>query len=505
MNETTEISLNDIFSLLWSKLIILIAALIVGASGIYSYSKFVVEPKYSSHISMYVQTYTGIAGNDVNAYNDINKSKQLINTYIEVLKDDAVMESVGDELVKQFDADLISNNFSIVNDKIKPSSLASAISISTVADTSAIYIVATTKNAELSAAVCNILCAKANYFTDKAIGVGEINSIDTAKVYNTPVSPNAMRNAVLGGFGALVLAAAIIIFIDFFDNTIKNSETLGNLSEKAVLGEVSEVSQNKKNDEERISLLNKDIPFNVIETYKSIRTSVGFTLSTSDKKIFVVSSANPGEGKSTASANIAITMAEEGKNILLIDADMRKPVQHKTFNLKNKNGLSSVLSKMNKAEECIQKTSIDNLNVLTSGPIPPNPSELLSSAQTEKILSELSEKYDTIIIDTPPVNVVSDSLNLSPHVAGMIAVVKSRSTTQDDVKELISKTELAHMDLLGFVITRIKSKSTGKYYKRYGKYKDYSYGYGYGTKPEAEKEDKEDKKEDKADKKNKKN
>lgn len=492
MNGTSEISLKDIFTLLWSKLFILIAALVVGASGMYCYSSFVLEPKYSSHISMYVQTYTGISGNDANSYNDISKSKQLINTYIEVLKDDAVMEAVGDELVNQFDSYIIDNNFSVVDGKIKPSSLASAISISTVTDTSAIYIAATTNDAELSAAICNVLCGQANYFTDKAIGVGEINSIDTAKVYKTPVSPNVMKNTAIGGLGALVLAAIIIIFVDFFDNTVKNSETLSHLSEKAVLGEVSEIPQTKKNEDERVSLMSKDVPFNVVECYKSIRTSIGFTLSTSDKKVFAVSSSNPGEGKSTASTNIAITMAEEGKKILLIDADMRKPVQHKAFNLKNKKGLSSVLSKMNKADECIQKTNIANLSVLTSGPIPPNPSELLSSSQTEQMLSELSEKFDIIIIDTPPVNVVSDSLNLSPHVAGMIAVVKSRSTTQDDVKELISKTELAHMNLLGFVISRVKTNGTGKYYKRYGKYKDYSYG--YGTKPEEEKEDKEDKK-----------
>ncbi len=475
MDDNSAISIKDLIQLYLQHLWVLIISLIIGGCGAYAYTHFAVAPEYSSHISMYVQTYLDI--NDTqNSYNDISKSKQLINTYIQVLKDDAVMESVGKAISKQFDSSVISESFALTDGNIKPASLASCLTINSVTDTSAITITATTKNAEVSAAVCNELCKQANVFAQKAIGVGEIKSIDVAKVYPNPVSPNKTKNAALGGIALMMISALVIFMIDFFDNTIKNSETLSKRFGKAILGEIDEIpdSKSKKGDDEHFTLLRNDIPFNVVESCKSLRTNISFAVSTSEKKSFIVSSANPDEGKSTTAANIAITMADEGQKVLLIDADMRKPVQHKLFGVKNEKGISSVLSKMKKLDECIQKTSKDNLSILTSGPIPPNPSELLSSAITSEIMEELGSRYDIIIIDSPPVNVVSDTLNLSRNVAGLLTVVRCGVTTDEDIKNLVAKAEMAHMELLGFVLNRIKRKS-GLGYGKYGKYGKYNY------------------------------
>ncbi len=487
MNDNS-ISIVDIFKLLWSKAVILIIALIVGAGAAFGYTELFMPLKYSSHISMYVQSYTGISNDSVSEYNDISKSKQLINTYIQVLKDDAVMESVGDALTEQFEEKIISENFSAPDGKIKPSSLASVITISTVTDTSAINIVATTKNAELSAAVCNELCKQANHFTTKAIGVGEIKSIDTAKVYNTPVAPNKVKNTVIGGIAAFMIAALIIFMIDFFDNTIKSTEALEKKYQKAILGEINDISvasgkkkKDKNSEEKRLTLLDKDVPFEIVESCKSMRTNIMFALSTAGNKTLAVSSPNPGEGKSTTAANIAIPLAEGGQKILLIDADMRKPVQHKIFGAKNDAGLSSVLSKMKKAEECIQETDVENLSILTSGPIPPNPSELLASENASELLKALSAQYDVIVIDTPPINTVSDSLNLSKSVAGILVVVRYGYTTDEELKNAVGKISLAKMNLMGFVLNDIVKKHRRGYYGKYGKYgykKRYAYEYG---------------------------
>ncbi|MCQ2416643.1 MAG: polysaccharide biosynthesis tyrosine autokinase [Oscillospiraceae bacterium] len=516
MNENEQISLKDLFVLFWSHLWILLLALAIGGGGAYAYTKYMIEPQYSSHISMYVQTYTVTGNQTDNVYNDINKSKQLINTYIQVLKDDAVMDSVGAELCKQFDESIIADSFAYSNGKIRASSLASCIAISTVTDTSAIKIVATTKDPKLSAAVCNVLCDQANDFTDRAIGVGEIKSIDTAKVYPHPVSPNIVKNTAMGGIALMILAAFIIFLIDFFDTTIKNSDVVTKRFQKAILGEIDDIAvSKKKKTEELVTLLHENTPFNIVESYKSIRTNITFALSTSEKKALIVSSANPGEGKSTTAANIAITMADEGQKVLLIDADMRKPTQHIIFDVKNETGLSSVLSKMKTTEECIQKTALPTLSILTSGPIPPNPSELLSSPQTAALLEKASEEFSTIIIDSPPVNVVSDTLNLSPYVAGMLSVVRCGFTTDDDLKALLNKTEMAHMEVLGCVLTRVKRKKSNKYYyKHYGKYGYYSTDSNEKAAPAEEKADEtkiettEEKKEEqtnsKQDKKNKK-
>jgi len=483
MNESY--SIKDIISLLLSKIWLLIVVTIIGGSAAFFFSKFVLPLQYSSHISMYVQSYTGISEN-VNQQNNISNSKQLVNTYMEVLKDDAVMNAVGAKLKEQFDENTLSNNFGYADGKISPAAIRNCLSISSVTDTSAVKIVATTKDAEVSAAICNDLTEVAPDYVEQAVGVGSINTIDVAKVYNSPVAPNIKKNAVLGAMGALALACMVIFLIDFFDNTVKDTDALGKKFKKPIIGEIASFGNDKKkknndDEDEHIKLTDKSVPFNVVESYKSIRTNVTFALSTVDKKIFAVSSANPGEGKSTTSANIAIALAQGGNKVLLIDADMRKAVQHKIFGLKNKKGLSSAISKMAQLEECIQKNVMDNLDIMTSGPVPPNPSELLASENMGTILEQLRQEYSMILIDTPPVNVVTDAMELAKNISGIIVVLRYGNTTIEDIEDTIKKIEFAKMNMLGFIMNDVKAKRSS-YYSKY-KYKNkyyYKKGYGYG-------------------------
>lgn len=484
MENQNSYSVKDIIELLLGKLWLLIIVTILGGAAAFCFSKFVLPLEYSSHISMYVQSYTGISEN-ANAQNNISNSKQLVNTYMEVLKDDAVMNAVGDKLVEQFDVQLLTENFRFVDGRITPSSIRDCISISSVTDTSAVKIVSTTKNAELSAAVCNDLTQVAPQYVEDAVGVGSINTIDTAKVYNSPVAPNTKKNILIGMAAAFALVAAIIFLIDFFDNTVRDTDALGKEFKKPIIGEIASFGTDKKkknpDEDSHVKLTDKDVPFNVVESYKSIRTNVSFALSTVDRKIFAVSSANPGEGKSTTTSNIAIALAQGGNKVLLIDADMRKSVQHKVFGLKNKKGLSSAISKMNKLEECIQKDVMENLDVMTAGPVPPNPSELLASDSMGSILDKLSAEYSVILIDTPPVNVVTDAMELAKYISGIVIVLRYGKTTNEDIDNAIKKIEFAQMNMFGFIMNDVKTKRSG-YYSKY-KYKDkyyYKKGYGYG-------------------------
>lgn len=492
-------SIKDIINLLLSKIWILIIVTIIGGAAAFCYSKFVMPLQYSSHISMYVQSYTGISEN-ANQQNNISNSKQLVNTYMQVLKDDAVMNAVAKSLKEQFNEDTLNSTLGMTDGRIAPSSIRNCLSISSVTDTSAINVVATTKNAEVSAAICNDLKDVAPEYVEEAVGVGQINTIDVAKVYNTPVGPNTKKNACLGAFAALALACMIIFVIDFFDNTVKETDAVGKEFKKPIIGEIAAFGNEKKkkhaDDDEYIKLTDKDVPFNIVESYKSIRTNVTFALSTVEKKIFAVSSANPGEGKSTTSANIAIALAQGGNKVLLIDGDMRKSVQHKVFGLKNKKGLSSAISKMSRLEECIQKNVMENLDVMTAGPVPPNPSELLASENMGAILEELSKEYSMILIDTPPVNVVTDGMELAKYISGIIVVLRYGKTTTEDVEDAVNKIEFAKMNMLGFIMNNVKTKRSG-YYSKY-KYKDkyyyksgYGYGY-YGAKSETDEDESED-------------
>ncbi len=498
MNEEvyTTISLKDVACLFLRKIWIIVGAAVFCGAVAFGGSKLLLSPQYSSHISMYVQSYTNVSEDTLNNQNNISNSKQLINTYIEVLKDDAVMRAVGAQLAEEFEVGVLSECFSMNGDLIVPASLKSCISITSVNDTSALTVTTTAKNAEVAAAICNILADVSPEFIKDAVGVGSISTIDTARVYENPIAPNHVKNTALGLMVGMVLAMAVIFLIDFFDNTVKDTDMLAQRFDKAIIGEVHSMNDNKKRSKEKgeeqekhIRLTDDKVPFFVVESYKSIRTNITFALSTYEKKILAISSANPNEGKSTTAANIAIAAAQGGSRVLLIDADMRKSVQHKIFGLKNKKGLSSVISKQNKTEECIQRSVMQHLDVMTAGPTPPNPSELLSSEAAKSLFKELSAKYALIVVDLPPVRVVSDAMTISRDVSGMIMVVRYGKTTFDDLEDAKKRTELAQMNLLGYVLNDIENKSSALGYYRKKKY-DYGYGYtsyGYGAEPTEEK------------------
>ena len=362
-----------------------------------------------------------------------------------------------------------------------------------VNETEVLKVTAVTKDAEISAELCNIIADVAPDFLIRVVGAGSVEAIGEAKPDYNPVSPNVMKFTLLGILAGMLIAVIIIFIIDFVDNTIKDSDELNTKYDKAIIGEIPSFSgSKKKNDnEERKTLLDKEFPFHIVESYKAMRTNIVFSLSTSEKKIFAVSSADPGEGKSTTSANIAIALAQADHRVLLIDADMRKPVQHKIFKVKNKNGLSSVIGKMITPEQSTQKNIIKNLDLLTAGPKPPNPSELLASEQAEKVLNELSEKYDYVVVDTPPVNVVSDAMGISKSLAGILLVLKYGETTFDTTEKAMKKIQLADMNMLGFIINDISGKHHSGYYYRYKDKYGYS-GYGYGE--ETDKKEKENEK-----------
>ena len=496
--ENKEIDLKELIALFLSKIWLILIVTIVGGAAAFGYSKFFLPLKYSSHITMYVQSYTGISEN-VNNVNNISNSKQLVNTYMVVLKDDAVMNSVSDMLMTQFDRQTLEQCFTFANDRITPASLRSSIGVSSVTDTSAVNIVCTTKSAQVAAAICNDITLVAPQYVQDAVGVGSINTIDTAKVYPNPVAPNIPKNTAIGLAAGFALICAIIFLIDFFDNTIRDSDIVANTYKKAIIGEIQQFGSDKKKKkkdqdaEEHLKLTDKSVPFYIVESYKSIRTNVTFSLSTVEKKVFAISSANPGEGKSTTSANIAIALAQGGNKVLLIDADMRKAVQHKIFGLKNKVGLSSATSKMKPFSECIQRNVMENLDIMTAGPVPPNPSELLASAAMTEMLEKLSKEYGVILIDTPPVNVVTDAMELAQKISGIVLVVRYGKTTNEDLDAAVKKMEFGQMNLFGFILNGVKTGHGGYYTKYKYKYKDkyyykkgYGYGYygGYGAKPE---------------------
>ena len=217
--------------------------------------------------------------------------------------------------------------------------------------------------------------------------------------------------------------------------------------------------------------INKQVPFAIVEAYKTIRTNLMFMMTQSKRKCITVSSSVSGEGKSTSAVNIAIAFSQLGCKVLIIDADLRKPTIYKKLKVANTKGLSSVLVGFCTAKEAISEVNA-NLDVLTSGPIPPNPSELLGSENMSVLLDALQAEYEYIIIDTPPINIVSDALALAPKTNGIVLVTQGGKTTHDQIRKTLNSVDFANVKILGVVINGATKKSMQSEYR-------YRYRYNY--------------------------
>ena len=228
------------------------------------------------------------------------------------------------------------------------------------------------------------------------------------------------------------------------------------------------------------------------EAYRALRTNLEFTMSSENVNTILITSSHVGEGKSSISSNLATVFAMQNKKTLLIDADMRRGVQHKKFELNNNNGLSNFLANINiKKDELIKETEIPNLFVITSGPVPPNPAELLSLQNMKELIKQSKENFDVVIIDGAPVLPVTDSVILASLVDRVVLVTSVGETRNDELKAAKSTLDNAGAKIAGVVLNKVDVK--GKLYGKYSKYSRYGGTY-YASYYSNEQENKEKKK-----------
>ncbi|RIW36063.1 polysaccharide biosynthesis tyrosine autokinase [Bacillus salacetis] len=207
----------------------------------------------------------------------------------------------------------------------------------------------------------------------------------------------------------------------------------------------------------------------VSEQYRTLRTNIEFSQVDDAYRSLMVTSTGPGEGKSTTSANLAVVFAQQGKKVLLIDADLRKPTMHYTFQKMNTVGLSNAVTKQVGLTDAVQSTRVENLDILTSGPIPPNPAELLGSKGMNSLLEEMYRLYDVVIFDTPPVLAVTDAQILANKCDGTVLVVSSGRTEIEAAQKAKEQLQSAQAKLLGVVLNNKEVKSSQYYYYYGGK------------------------------------
>ncbi len=469
-----------------------------------------ITPLYSADVTVYVNN----AGRDqkINYItgSNLETAQHLVNTYIQIIESDSVLEKVS-----------AAGNLGMEAKEIRACMRAAQKG---EAEIFAVRI--THPDPKMAARIANAVAEVAPSEIESFVEGSSTKVIDYAKVPEAPSSPNLLKNVVLGGMIGGLLAAAYVTLVFMMDVRIKNEEELAMLFNLPVLGQIpgfgktdrkcrrsskrtayesesatqktgkqkrfaAQKQEGKRIQEEQDNLLSEKSDFFIREAYKTLRTNVSFTLTGEENsKVIVVTSSLQGEGKSITAMNLAISYAMADHKVLLIDCDMRRPKLARLIKQSAKVGLSNLIMDPKLLGEAIRHTEVRGLDVILAGNIPPNPSELLGSARMQRLLEELRGNYDYIFLDSPPVNVVTDAVVLAPKSDGVLFLVRANQSEQGSVIHAVEQLEYAKTKILGFVLNDADLESSHyghrKAYKRYFRYGEYGYygnGYSYSSTP----------------------
>jgi len=494
-----EFSFKEILEILLRRFVLIAIFTFGGICIFFVYSKFIVNPTYEASVQMYVNSNDTTYTADLS---ELNYAQKVVTTYINFLQTKVFYQQVVDESKLNYTSTQLKN----------------MTNINAIDNTEIFEISVSSQNPsdayELVLAAQKIAPVLIKSIKESA----QISVVDPPGLPTAPSSPNIPVNTLTGGMIGFVLSIMISLLLEIFDTKVKNQDDLSKRYHIPILGTIPNFNVNIKRKNEIFSSLqiqnfklwkkivtflakagrknggkiepkkvvfadvmqkkvmqndfnknkNKNTEFAITEAYKSLRSNLNFTLRFDGCKKIVISSSVPEDGKSTTVTNIGISIAQAGIKVLLLDCDLRKGRLHRLFNIQFRPGISDVLSSTMDVKKAIYKTSYENLFVMPTGTIPPNPSELLASIQMEELLNKLCNEYEYIIIDTPPVKVVSDALNLVKIVDGVLIVVREGVTSHPCVATAVEKYQFLNANILGFVLNGIsldpREKSRYRYY-----------------------------------------
>jgi non-specific protein-tyrosine kinase len=296
-------------------------------------------------------------------------------------------------------------------------------------------------------------------------GVNVLSMVEEARVPSAPISPNTRMNVLLASASALVLAMGGALLVEYLDDTIKSADDLTRAAGLSTLGRIARIN-GKEYQEKLISVHEPRSP--VVEAYRTLRTNIRFSSIDAPARTLVVTSPGPTEGKSVTLANLAVVMAQAGHKVVAVDSDLRRPVLHRFFGLTNSHGLSDAVLNSNPGlAEHLQPTSVENLCLLASGAVPPNPAELLGSQRMAALVGELRQVADVVLFDSPPSLVVTDAAILGTRVDGILVVVDAGRTRRNDVQRSADELRRVGANILGAVLNRLSARGSSQYYYRY--------------------------------------
>ena len=481
-----EINLGEMFAYFKAKLhiLLIIFALIFGLGSFYVF--FMQKPKYEATATVIVSSDKS----NTNLPSEVATNKNLIDTYTQVVKSHRVLDKVKSDM----------------NTELSYSDMLGMIEVSAIKGTEIISIATTDRDAEFATKMTNKI---ADHFVKEIAKIyndRNINVLDSAVTPTEPANIKVVRQEIIAFAAGIIVSVSILFLVFYFDRSVKTSEQVESQLHLPVIGKIHmidaekerlkrrqralalkakkeakeddsvENAENAENEEEASEedlsseLILKNNPKSIIsEDFRTVRTSLDFSLVGKNNNSLVLTSTVPNEGKSFVSANLAIAFANTGKKVLLVDADMRLGRQHEIFELSNQAGLSNLLVETagDRLRKYVQKTEIENLSVVTRGVTPPNPAELIDSKQMEKFIATVKSKYDYVIIDSAPVYNLADSLIISKKADRTMIVCRANKTNIDHVKDGLKSLQAIDANIAGVILNQIPLEKRTGYYNQY--------------------------------------
>src|SRR2546430_6493702 len=449
----------------WAWLIILcpfVAALVAGALS------FTLPKTYEAKVALLVRPAQPLSGDPSVA---ALTADQILRTYARWMTEPPILQKVISDQNLRTDSAALSRqitvtpepNTTILDVAVRDTNPAQAMNI---ANTLVNDFIAQVKEIQLSEATAQTANSKDNLVI-----------VSPAVQPTDPVFPKPLLNIGLGLFVGLIVGIGLAFVLDYLDQSVRSDEIL---RERVGLVPIGHISYVPAKSERRGELLTLGGDSPVVEAYKALRTNLLFSSVDRDVKTIVITSAGPNEGKSRTASNLAIVLAQTGHPTLLVDADFRRPSQHRIFGRVRNMGLSNmIVQDMPDSALFVQDEQVKDLVVLASGPTPPNPSELLGSGQMKALLAQFRKGFEYIVLDTPPVNAVTDASVLAASADAVILVIDTNKATYPAVQHAKQALERVGGKVLGSVMNKMKATGGNYYYYAY----EYSYGHPNGKVP----------------------
>ena len=476
MNKGSSIDLARLAVYILKRIWLVIICAAIGFGVMYYRASKAIDTYTASGTMFVTNSNPNLVNYGYTSISDINSAVSLVNIYSEVIKSETVMQRVLEYRLETVEQDGVEQDL-LLNQKypgLTTDYIKATLRMASVNETPMVRVSCTTSIPQLSADICNAVLQVAPAAIKEVVGAGEAKPQDFATVPMFANARSEKRQGLIGGLAGAILACGVLLILFLLNRKV---EKPGELTNKYTPPILSYIRRNKGNNENPGTfLLNENSEMDQVEGYAKLRMNLMYTLKDKKNHVVLVTSAISGEGKSTIAANLAVSFAFSGKKLLLVDADMRRACQNEIFGYEQTvPGLSDALTGEADLQDVIRHTKWENLSVLPAGAMVPNPCELLENPAMQELLEKVEEQFDLILIDVPPINIVSDPLALSDQAAGALIVVRQNFSDHREIRRALIASEMTGLDVLGFVFYG-ENLHQGKYYSRRAKngYKYYN-------------------------------